>query len=91
MSIEYVQIAEEEGEEPMELPSEEDGSLLLSTLQAQYPGACGLKYRNSDTNTIRGLRMNEGRIHPPTVDGWGQECYICVFPKGGNIFLNFWI
>lgn len=83
MSVEYLQVAEEEGEEPMELPTEEDGTLLLSTLQAQYPGTSGLKYRNPETNSIRGLRLQDGRIHPPTVDdGWGSEIYICVFPKG---------
>lgn len=88
MSIEFVQIAEEEGEEPIELPTEEDGTLLLSTLQAQYPGACGLKYRNPDTNTVRGLRLNEGHLFPPTNDGWGGECYFCVFPKGKNCIFN---
>lgn len=45
MSIEYLQVAEEEGEEPIELPTEEDGTLLLSTLSGQFPGASGLKYR----------------------------------------------
>lgn len=81
--MDYLQVAEEEGEEPMELPAEEDGTLLLSTLQAQYPGTSGLKYRNPDTNAIRGIRLVEGRLHPPTVeDGWGAQVYICVFPKG---------
>lgn len=81
--MDYLQVAEEEGEEPMELPAEEDGTLLLSTLQAQYPGTSGLKYRNPDTNAIRGIRLVEGRLHPPTVEeGWGAQVYICVFPKG---------
>lgn len=87
MSMEYLQVAEDEGEEPMELPTEEDGTLLLSTLQAQYPGTSGLKYRNPDTSAIRGIRLHEGRLHPPTSDeGWGSQVYICVFPKG--LFYN---
>lgn len=80
---EYLQVAEDEDDEPMELPTEDDGTLLLSTLQAQYPGTSGLKYRNPETNAIRGIRLTEGRLHPPPgEDGWGAQVYLCVFPKG---------
>ena len=41
----YIQVAENEGEEPVELPLEADYTLAMSTLTAQYPGASGLKYR----------------------------------------------
>lgn len=51
----YIQVSEEEQDEPIELPSEEDGSLLLSTVAAQFPGACGLKYRNPETGNFRGV------------------------------------
>lgn len=82
MSMEFVQVAEDEGDEPIELPVEEDGTLLLSTLQAQFPGACGLKYRNPESRAIRGVRSNEGRFYPPSSDsGWGSQIYFCVFPK----------
>lgn len=82
MSVEYVQVSEEEGEETIELPAEDDGTLLLSTLQAQFPGTSGLKYRNSVSNAIRGIRLTEGRLHPPQgEDGWGNQVYLCVFPK----------
>lgn len=77
----YLQVAEDEGEEPIELPSEDDGTLLLSTLAAQFPGTCGLKYRNPESKGIRGVRLVEGRLHPPD-EGWGQNVYYCVFPKG---------
>lgn len=77
----YLQVAEDEGEEPIELPSEDDGTLLLSTLSAQFPGTCGLKYRNPETRTMRGVRLAEGRLHPPDGD-WGKHVYYCVFPKG---------
>lgn len=81
--MDFVQVSEEEGDEPIELPAEEDGTLLLSTLQAQFPGSCGLKYRNLDTKAVRGVRSNEGRFFPPSVDsGWGEYVYFCVFPKG---------
>lgn len=77
----YLKVAEEDGEEPIELPSEDDGTLLLSTLSAQFPGTCGLKYRNKETGTMRGVRLVEGRLHPPE-EGWGNSIYYCVFPKG---------
>lgn len=79
----YIQVAEEEGEEPMEVPSEEDGTLLLSTLSAQFPGACGLKYRNPDTGSMRGIRLADGRLYPPDIE-WSNRIYVAVFPKTEN-------
>ncbi|CAG2057624.1 unnamed protein product [Timema podura] len=76
----YLQVAEDEGEEPIELPTEDDSTLLLSTLSAQFPGTCGLKYRNPESRTMRGVRLVEGRLHPPE-NGWGNCVYYCVFPK----------
>lgn len=90
MSIEYLQVAEDEGEEPIELPTEDDGTLLLSTLAAQFPGSCGLKYRNPDSRAIRGVRLSEGRLNPPPEVGWGSQVFYCVFPKGRNCFY-FWL
>jgi TAR DNA-binding protein 43 len=77
----YIQVAEDETEEPIELPTEDDGSLLLSTLAAQFPGVSGLKYRASESRTMRGVRLLEGRFQPPE-EGWGNHVYFCVFPKG---------
>ncbi|XP_066997990.2 TAR DNA-binding protein 43 [Anabrus simplex] len=76
----YLQVAEDEGEEPIELPTEDDSTLLLSTLAAQFPGTCGLKYRNPESRTMRGVRLVDGRLHPPE-SGWGNCVYYCVFPK----------
>lgn len=76
----YLQVAEDEGEEPIELPTEDDTTLLLSTLAAQFPGTCGLKYRNPESRTMRGVRLVDGRLHPPE-SGWGNSIYYCVFPK----------
>lgn len=84
MSIEFIQVAEEFNDEPIELPLEDDSTLLLSTLQGQFPGATGLKYRNPENKAIRGIRLNESRMHPPTT-GWDcQTVYYCVFPKGNR-------
>ncbi|EEC17536.1 conserved hypothetical protein, partial [Ixodes scapularis] len=77
----FIQVAEDESEEPIELPCEDDGTLLLTTLSAQFPATCGLKYRNPDSGTMRGVRLVDGRFHPPD-NGWGNVVYYCVFPKG---------
>ena len=77
----YIQVAEEEGEEAIEIPSEEDGTLLLTTLAAQFPCACGLKYRNPQSGNYRGIRLTDGKLHAPE-NYWGNKTFIVVFPKG---------
>ena len=76
----YLSVAENENEEAMELPLEEDGNLLLSTLTAQFPGACGLKYRNPSTSVFRGVRLADGNLYPPS-ELWSNQIYIVVYPK----------
>ncbi|CAK1586559.1 unnamed protein product [Parnassius mnemosyne] len=78
MSIEYVLVSEGEQDEPIELPTEEDGSLLLSTVTAQFAGASGLKYRAG--GRLRGLRLVEDRVSPPP-GGWAAHRYFCAFPR----------
>eukprot|EP00117_Sycon_ciliatum_P035231 scpid97024/ scgid26754/ TAR DNA-binding protein 43 len=60
----------------VELPAEDNGFLLLSTLEAQFPGATGLKYR-AESGAFRGLKVSDGTIWPPT-DGWGMATYVVV-------------
>ena len=85
----YVQVCEEENEEPIELPTEDDGTLLLTTLVAQFPGACGLKYRHPESRTLRGVRLIDDRLHAPPDQGW-NFVFICVFPKIGEC-VSFWL
>ncbi|XP_064423881.1 TAR DNA-binding protein 43 isoform X2 [Latimeria chalumnae] len=77
---EYIRVAEDENEEPMEIPSEDDGTVLLSTVTAQFPGACGLRYRNPVTQCMRGVRLVEGILHSPEA-GWGNLIYFVNYPK----------
>ena len=48
---EYVMVQVDAGDartesvQPVELPAEDDGTLLLTVLQSQFEGATGLKYR----------------------------------------------
>lgn len=80
--FEYIKVSEDEDESnAVEIPCELDGTLLLSTLVAQFPGACGLKYRHPESKSIRGIRLSDGKLHSPTEIGWGKHLYICVFPK----------
>lgn len=53
----YIQVAEDENEDAIELPLEEDNTMLLSTLTSQFPGSSGLKYKNPETGTARGIRL----------------------------------
>lgn len=77
----YIRVAEDENEEPMEIPSEEDGTVLLSTVAAQFPGACGLRYRSPVSQCMRGVRLVEGILHAPESD-WGNLVYVVNYPKG---------
>ena len=79
----YIQVVEfeDDKEESIAIPSEPDGTLPLTTLQAQFPGACGMKYRNPETGSYRGIRLVDGLLqHPEGV--WGNFKYVAVFPKG---------
>lgn len=81
MSIEYVPVSEGEQDEPIELPTEEDGTLLLSTVAAQFAGASGLKYRCGAGGRLRGLRLVDERMPPPP-EGWAaHRLYWCAFPR----------
>jgi len=75
----YIQTAENEGEEPVELPLEADYTLAMTTLTAQYPGASGLKYR-SENGGWRGLRVTDGKVYQ-VESNWGNATYIAVYPK----------
>lgn len=81
MSELYIRVAEDESEEPMEIPSEDDGTVLLSSVSAQFPGACGLRYRNPESQCMRGVRLVEGVLHAPENE-WGNLVYVVNYPKG---------
>ncbi|KAF6016914.1 hypothetical protein EB796_024782 [Bugula neritina] len=80
----YIQVVEEEFDDAIELPVESDGTLLITTLSAQFPGATGLKYRNESTGNWRGVRVVDGKLQAP--DGiWSETLVFCVvYPKDGK-------
>jgi len=70
----YVRISEgPESEEVIELPTEADGKLMLTTITAQYPDAIGLRFK-SDSGAWRGMRFIDGALEPP-IEGWGYNDY----------------
>lgn len=83
----YIKISSEFGEEECEVPLEDDGTLLLTTLQSIFPLATGLKFRGP-TNCYRVVKIcgdSNLRFHPPGLlpeDSWDSATviYICVFP-----------
>lgn len=44
LSQRVIQVCQEFGDEPIELPLENDGTLLLSTLVSTFPNATGKNY-----------------------------------------------
>eukprot|EP00795_Rhopilema_esculentum_P007208 gene7208-12883_t len=56
----YIRVADEENpRDSIDVPSEDDGTLLLTTLQAQYPGATGLRYRSEIISELQMRRIPE--------------------------------
>ena len=58
----------------MELPQEADGTVLLSTVQAQFPSAVGLKFKSS-TGGWRGIRAENNVLAAPN-GGWATRTYV---------------
>ena len=85
----YIRVADEENpRDSIDVPSEDDGTLLLTTLQAQYPGATGLRYRSEISGNWRGLRISQGIICPPP-ENWGNTLFYVVRPRTGKLFSDY--
>ena len=85
----YIRVADEDNpKDSIDIPSEDDGTLLLTTLQAQFPGSTGLRYKNSETGSWRGLRISEGVMCPPP-EGWMDTLFYVVRPRSGKGILDF--
>lgn len=79
-----VQESEEEGSESIEIELQDDNSILLTSLTSLFPEATGLKYRHPETNTLKNVKLVDGKLvglEPFTV--WSAvQSYICVFGRG---------
>jgi len=77
----WIAISEKEGADPEELPTERDGSLLLTSLTNLYPNVTTLKYRGPSM-VWRIVRCIDGILTPPEDDGsWGSHVYVCIKKK----------
>ncbi|XP_063057431.1 TAR DNA-binding protein 43-like [Engraulis encrasicolus] len=76
----YIRVADDENGDPIEILAEEDNSVLLSNVSAQFPGACGLRFRSPSTQSMRGVRLVDGILHAPE-DGWQNLIYVVNYPK----------
>jgi len=76
----YVKVADD-FDEVVEIPTEADGSMMLTSVKAQFPEAVGLRFK-SDAGLWRGVRVN-GNILDPPIEGWGETDYFIVLAKTG--------
>ncbi|KAL3119964.1 hypothetical protein niasHT_007092 [Heterodera trifolii] len=80
---EYVVVARSADEEAerIELPTnnEDNNTLGLQTLVGAFPGAHGLKYKNSKTGAYRALLIDASgtKFYPPS-DGWSNKVFVVL-------------
>ncbi|CAL4238960.1 unnamed protein product, partial [Meganyctiphanes norvegica] len=76
----FITVCSEEGGETIELPTDEDGNLTLSSLESQFSGASGLSYRPEDDEELVSVACSEGCLYPPD-EGWEAYIFVCDFPR----------
>eukprot|EP00041_Stephanoeca_diplocostata_P010032 m.159079 g.159079 ORF g.159079 m.159079 type:complete len:414 (+) comp17991_c0_seq3:360-1601(+) len=69
-----------EEQEIVEVPTEDESTLLLTTLASQFEDAIGLKYKNPETHAMRALKVKDGNLYAPA-DGWGDHTYLVVLQE----------
>lgn len=83
--VKFIRVCEDDNESPIEVPIEDDGTVLLATLKSVFPKSTGLKYLAPDSGCLRGVRLNDGKLYAPS-DGW-VHVYQCALPRGTFIFV----
>lgn len=88
----FVKVSDSENEESVEIPVELHGYILMTTLRAQFPGACGLKFKTEQLSW-RGVRVDERVIednnklilYPSGNEKWNESIvYTVTYPKSIN-------
>lgn len=69
-----------DGNEVVELPTEKDGTMLLSSVSSQFPEALGLRFK-SESGSWRGVSLSGDNILLTPSGGWGSIEYHAVLPK----------
>lgn len=73
----FIKVVEKEDSDFMEFEKEEDGNVLVRTIQTQFPNAIGLKYKGS-SGAWRAVREIDDALVPPK-GGWGDRIYSLTF------------
>ncbi|VDO68424.1 unnamed protein product [Haemonchus placei] len=75
---EFVVVSDSKSD-PMELPTAQDNSLSMATLQGAYPGATGMKYKNPKTGALRAVEVDSSgtKLLPP-LDGWDDKVFMVI-------------
>ncbi|VDM84979.1 unnamed protein product [Strongylus vulgaris] len=80
----FVVVADSTGE-AMELPTASDNTLYMTTLQATYPGATGMKYKNPKTGALRAVAVDAtGTKLLPPADGWDDKVFTVITSNSRN-------
>ena len=79
----YVKVSQGENADFMEFPKENDGTIMFSTIQAQFEETIGLKYKSS-SGAWRAIRAVDNVLAPPK-GGWGDRVY-CIAVTGEVLF-----
>ncbi|KAK6031476.1 hypothetical protein OSTOST_02372 [Ostertagia ostertagi] len=75
---EFVVVSENNGD-PLELPTAPDNTLFMNTLQASFPGATGMKYKNPKTGALRAVAVDAtGTKLLPPLDGWDDKVFMVI-------------
>ena len=82
----YIKVSAGEDAEVMEFPKEDDGTVMFSTIQTQYPDAIGIKYKGS-SGAWRAIRAVDNVLAAPK-GGWGDKVY-CI-SVSGEIFILYY-
>uniref|UniRef100_A0A1I8BWM0 TDP43_N domain-containing protein n=1 Tax=Meloidogyne hapla TaxID=6305 RepID=A0A1I8BWM0_MELHA len=73
----------EEGEEVISLPTDNNGCLLINTLNSfGFRGVDGLKFINPVTRRITGIEKDTtGTKFSPPAFGWGNEEFVVILRR----------
>ncbi|XP_075255513.1 TAR DNA-binding protein 43-like [Convolutriloba macropyga] len=86
----YILVALVENGEPVEVPVESDGTVLLSSIQSQYPQAIGIKFRNPATRAFRAVKLCDNILYPPSSEnGWGEEDLVYVVNAATPVVMTY--
>ena len=78
---EWVPICSEVGDKPVEIETEADGTLPLTSVTAHFPGTTTLKY-SGPTGSERAVKLTAENVLLAPSGGWQTaQCYICVNPQ----------